>query len=256
VTPQIRRRRDNENIVWLTVLAIALIAALDPMRLGIAFLLISQPRPVRSLLAYWLGAMTAAILSAMVLLTVLRHLTPRVTEHVVAVTGSSAAGYFQIAVGVVALPLAYLVAKGLFPRQRVMETAGGPTPPVPGPATPAALARLTSGDHGGRKGRAFWFAFLGGVMSATPPVEYFVVLAAILGSGAAMGTQFSAAVIFIVVALLAIEIPLIGCLLKPERGEAIILRLHDWIRMRTRQIMAAVFTVGGVLLMASGIGGL
>jgi hypothetical protein len=243
--------------VWLTVLAIALIAALDPMRLGIAFLLISQPRPVRSLLAYWLGAMSAAVVSAMVLLTVLRHLTPRLTEHVVAVTGSSAAGYFQIALGIVALPLAYLVAKGVFPRQRAMETVGGgPTPPVPGPATPAALSRLTSEDHSGRKGRAFWFAFLGGVVSATPPVEYLVVIAAILGSGAAMGTQFSAAVIFILVALLAVEIPLLSCLLKPEKGEVIILRLHDWIRARTRRIMATVFTVGGFLLMASGVSGL
>jgi hypothetical protein len=71
-----------------------------------------------------------------------------------------------------------------------------------------------------------------------------------------MGTQFSAAVIFIVVALLTIEIPLLSCLLKPEKGEAIILRLHDWIRMRTRQILATVFTVGGVLLMTSGISGI
>jgi Sap, sulfolipid-1-addressing protein len=241
--------------VWVTVLAIALIAALDPMRLGIAFLLISQPRPVRSLLAYWLGAMAAAIISAMALLTVLRHLTPRLTEYVVAVTGSSAAGYFQIALGVAALPLAVLVAMGVFPRQRAMEMAGGPSSGFEPPSAPSALSRLTSGEHNGRGGRAFWMAVVAGVVSATPPVEYLVVLAAILGSGAATGTQFSAAVIFIVVALAAIEIPLISCLVTPARGEALILQLHGWVRVHSQQIMAVVFAVGGVLLMASGIGG-
>lgn len=239
--------------MWGTVLAIALIAALDPFRLGIAFLLISQRRPVRSLLAYWLGAMVAAIVSAMALLTLLRNVTPRLTEHVVAMTGSSTVGYVQIGVGLVALPLAVLVATGVFPRRRTLEMAGGPTPLFQGPRTPGALARLSSTDEA-RHRRAFWFAFVAGVVSATPPVEYLIVIAVILGSGAAMETQFSAAVIFIVVALAAIEIPLISCMLKPEKGEALMLRLHDWSRMHARKILALAFAIGGTLLLVTGVG--
>jgi Sap, sulfolipid-1-addressing protein len=239
--------------VWGMVLAIALIAALDPMRLGIAFVLISQRRPVRCLLAYWLGAMVSAIATAAVLLTVLRKLAPVLADHVAALTTSSAAGYIQIAVGLVALPLAVLVARGVFPRQRSLEMAGAPTAPLGGPGTPSAVARLSSLAENGREDRAFWLAFAAGTVSATPPIEYLVVIVAILGSGAAIGIQFGAALIFIVVALAAIEIPLLSCLATPARSQALMLQLHDWVRARARPIFAVIFAVGGLLLVAAGL---
>jgi Sap, sulfolipid-1-addressing protein len=235
------------------VLAIALMAALDPMRLGIAFVLISQRRPMRCLLAYWLGAMVSAIATAAVLLTVLRKLAPVLADHVAALTTSSAAGYIQIAVGLVALPLAVLVARGVFPRRRSLEMAGAPTAPLGGPGTPAAVARLSSLAENGREDRAFWLAFAAGTVSATPPIEYLVVIVAILGSGAAIGIQFGAALIFIVVALAAIEIPLLSYLATPARSQALMLQLHDWVRARSRPIFAVIFAVGGLLLVAAGL---
>ena len=234
-------------------MAIALIAALDPMRLGIAFVLISQRRPVRCLLAYWLGAMVSAIATAAVLLTVLRKLAPVLADHVAALTTSSAAGYIQIAVGLVALPLAVLVARGVFPRQRSLEMSGAPTAPLGGPGTPSAVARLSSLAENGREDRAFWLAFAAGTVSATPPIEYLVVIVAILGSGAAIGIQFGAALIFIVVALAAIEIPLLSCLATPARSQVLMLQLHDWVRGRARPIFAVIFAVGGLLLVAAGL---
>ena len=236
------------------VLAIALIAALDPMRLGIAFVLISQRQPVRCLLAYWLGAMVSAIATAAVLLTVLRKLAPVLADRVAALTTSSAAGYIQIAVGLVALPLAVLVARGVFPRRRSLEMAGAPTAPLGGPGTPAAVARLSSLAENGREDRAFWLAFAAGTVSATPPIEYLVVIVAILGSGAAIGIQFGAALIFVVVALAAIEIPLLSCLATPARSQVLMLQLHDWVRARARPIFAVFFAVGGLLLIAAGLG--
>jgi len=93
-----------------------------------------------------------------------------------------------------------------------------------------------------------------GTVTATPPIEYLVVIVAILGSRAALGIQFGAALIFIVVALAAIEIPLLSCLATPARSQALMLRLHDWVRARTRPILAVLFAVGGLLLVAAGIG--
>jgi hypothetical protein len=236
------------------VLAIALIAAFDPMRLGIAFVLISQPRPMRSLSAYWLGAMLSGIVTAAVLLTVLSTLTPVLADHVAAVTTSATAGYVQIAIGLIALPLAVLVATGVFPRQRSMEMAGAPPALQERPAAPSAVMRLSSLAENGRQDRAFWLAFAAGTVSATPPIEYLVVLVAILGSGAAIGIQFSAALIFIVIALAAIEIPLLSCLATPARSQALMLQLHDWVRARSRPIFAVVFAVGGLVLIGAGIG--
>jgi hypothetical protein len=240
--------------VWGMVLAISLIAALDPMRLGIAFVLISQRQPVRCLLAYWLGAMVSAIVTAAVLLTVLRNLTPVLADHVAALTTSSTAGYLQIALGLIALPLAVLVARGVFPRQRSLAMVGAPTAPLGGPATPSAVARLSSLAENGREDRAFWLAFMAGTVTATPPIEYLVVLVAILGSGAEIGIQFGAALIFAVVTLAAIEIPLVSCLATPARSQALMLQLHEWVRARTRPIFAVLFAVGGLLLIGAGLG--
>jgi len=44
-------------------------------------------------------------------------------------------------------------------------------------------------------------------VSAIPPVEYLVVIAVIIGSGAATSAQVTAALIFTVVSLAVIEIP-------------------------------------------------
>ena len=47
--------------VWSPVLVLAFMMALDPLRLAVLLLLIARPRPVQSLLAYWIGAMTASV---------------------------------------------------------------------------------------------------------------------------------------------------------------------------------------------------
>ncbi len=106
----------------------------------------------------------------------------------------------------------------------------------------------------GGEDRTFRLAFAAGTVSATPPIEYLVVIVAILGSGAAIGIQFGAAlVLFIVVALAAIEIPLLSCLATPARSQALMLQLHDWVRARPRPIFAVIFAVGGLLLVAAGL---
>lgn len=65
---------------------LALMLALDPVRLGLLILLITRPRPVQSLLVYWVGAMTVSVLYMLVPLTVL-HVTPgfrSVAQHLAA----------------------------------------------------------------------------------------------------------------------------------------------------------------------------
>ena len=54
---------------------LGLLMGLDPMRLGITLLVISRPRPVQNLLAYWVGCLIALILNMAVPLTLL-HATP------------------------------------------------------------------------------------------------------------------------------------------------------------------------------------
>ena len=52
--------------------ALSLLAAIDPVRIGITALLISRPRPMLNLVALWVGGMAAGIVAALGALLFLR----------------------------------------------------------------------------------------------------------------------------------------------------------------------------------------
>jgi hypothetical protein len=81
-----------------------------------------------------------------------------------------------------------------------------------------------------------------------------VALTAIGASGAAVGTQASAVITYLLVMLALVEIPLVSYLVKPARTEAIMLQLVNWLRTHRRRNLAVVVAALGVALMASGIG--
>ena len=57
------------------VFVLSVLVALDPVRIGIVALVISRPRPMRNLLAFWLGGMVAGVSVALVVLLFLRDFT-------------------------------------------------------------------------------------------------------------------------------------------------------------------------------------
>ena len=75
--------------MWGTVLVFALLTANDPARLGIAVILISRPRRLHNLLAYWLGGMAASIAAGLGVLILLRDSLPMVMRDV---TSTDSAG--------------------------------------------------------------------------------------------------------------------------------------------------------------------
>jgi hypothetical protein len=87
------------------------------------------------------------------------------------------------------------------------------------------------------------------------PIETLVyVLAIVAPSGAALGTQVGASIVFIVVMLAVIEIALVSYLFMPTQTQSVLQVLHDWVRARRIQVLAAMFAVGGLALVASGLG--
>jgi Sap-like sulfolipid-1-addressing protein len=239
--------------MWGTVLVLALVAATDPVRLGTAVLLISRPRPMLNLLAFWLGGMTTGIAAALGVLILLRDFTPIFMQNVASTAAGSTARHIQIAIGVLALLIAALIAVGFSARERVPMPGGDPSALVLRPSNPTAFSRLSARAQDALDGGSLWVAFLAGLGMATPPVPYLAALVAILASGAAIGTQVSAAVIFTVVAFAVVEIPLVSYLATPAKTHAVMLQLHDWVRARRRRILAVVVAVVGVMLVATGM---
>jgi Sap, sulfolipid-1-addressing protein len=240
--------------MWGTVLVLAFMAAIDPVRTGITLLLISRPRPMLNLLAFWLGGMATGITAAVALLRLLRDFLPMVTREVTATVAIFTRAPAQIIIGVLML-LAALITAGRSARQPAGVTvpAGGPFAQVPQPSTPTVFCRLSARAQHVLGGEHLWVAFVAGLGSATNPVEYLLALGAIVASGAAIGTQISAAVMFTVVVLVVAEIPLVCYLATPAKTQAVTMQLHGWICAHRRPMSSCIAAVTGVFLLTTGV---
>lgn len=273
--------------MWSSVAVLALPMALDPVRLGINLLLISRPRPAQNLLAYWLGCVTACVVLLAVPLLIL-HFTPMFSPFVrdlanPATAASSGVRHGEIFMGVLALLIAAVLAARFLTRQRaqVPTTGGaaGSTLVLDSDSDPEAdaqtpLSRLLGGgqDAGAGGGSAIrrllararnawdngslWVAFGIGFWAGPPPSLVIPALTTILASGAAMGVQVSAALVFAVESLAVVEIILVSNMVTSTRTQAVLRLLHDWVQAHRRQILVAIFTVVGVMLVAQGMGGM
>ncbi len=236
------------------VVLLSLLAAVDPVRIGIAALLVSRPRPILNLLAFWLGGMVAGIGAAVAGLLVLRHFLLSVIGMVISATSSPIAAYLQVAVGLLALCFVVLRVARRSARRRRLLSAGAPGFTVLRQAPEASPAFRRTSIRGRLESGSRWVAFLAGVALATPPVEYMAAILAIVASEPAAPAQFGAALMFTVVAFTVVEIPLITYLAAPAWTLAVVQRINEWMSERREAIPGLVVAVLGTLLLATGVG--
>jgi hypothetical protein len=262
--PTGKRQHGSVPAMWSSVLLMALLVSLDPVRFGIILLLISRPRPVQNLLAYWGGCMIAGVSALLVPLMVL-HFTPMFTsfEHDMAAPATAASStvrHVQIGVGVLALVIAALMTVRFSARERAhLPTAGGNTSTlVLDSNTPTEAAseirRLPGRVRNAWENGSLWVALVIGLLSGPPPSPLLYVLTTIATAGAAIGTKVSAVIAFVVVMLALVEIILVCYLAAPAKTQAVLGRLHDWVRPYRRQILITIFALAGVMLVAKGMG--
>jgi hypothetical protein len=238
--------------MWAAVLVFGLIAATDPVRIGITALLVSRSRPMLNLLAFWIGSMAAAISAALVALFVLReHLLP-FAEFVKSAMKNPALPPIQIALGVLFLPAAAMIVLRARQPAHSAATGGEPTTLATRPKKQTIFSLLSWRTHLEKHG-SVGLALVAGVCSATPPVEYLGAITAILASGAAAGAQVTAALLFALVAFVIAEIPLVSHLAWPAKTQAIVLSLHNWINAHRGPIFAAILGTVGFLMLSGGL---
>ena len=238
--------------MWGTVLVLGLVAATDPVRVGLVVLLMSRPRPVPSLLAFWLGGMTAGIGLAMAVLIELRHFALVVMRNVTSTVGGFVNGRTEIAIGMLALLSAAYVATRK--RNQVPVGASDAQALALQSSTPTVFSQLQARTRGLLTSGFIWPAYLAGLGSVTPPDCLIVVFTIILASGAAAGSQVGAFVAWTVMVLAVVEIPLVSYLVWPDKTQAVMLRLHNWIHAHRRQIFQVSLVLLGVTFMVKGMG--
>lgn len=263
--------------MWGSVLALALVTALNPVRLAVTLLVISRPRPIHNLLAYGVGCLAGCIPAVVVPLTLL-HITPTFKSIAHGLATSTVVREVRIGMGVLGLCVALLIIGRSVARRRQpahLPATGGDTstlvldrntPPIisrvldrardaatgGGPASRRLLGRV----HHAWKNGSLWVAFVIGLaFGGVEPDVGLLLLAIIVASGTAIGTQVSAAIAFVIGVLAIAEITLVSYLAMPAKTEMVLQRIHDWALTHRRRILVAMFAVGGVSLIVSGIGG-
>lgn len=265
--------------MWNAVLFMGLVMATDPIRLGLAVVLVTRKRPMLNLFAFWLGGVVAGVGLALWVLVVIRD-----AALVVIKTANAAISDFRstviilegprlhITVGLIALGAAiHMVAK-----QRAQSRAALVAPvevPVPvgvggghsgdgesdevtviPPDLPGLFARMAAISHNMLNRDGFvWPAFVVGLTSSAPPIESVAALTVIMASGAALGVQIGAFLVFILLVLTVIEVPLIANLVFPRQTQAVLLRINEFLCVHRRKIMLGTMLIMGVGFLGQGV---
>ncbi|MBY0442654.1 MAG: GAP family protein [Mycobacteriaceae bacterium] len=259
--------------MWSSVLALALMTALDPVRLGVTLLIISRPRARQNLVSYYIGGMIVSI-PALLIPLVLLHCTSLFSsfhQNSTTTASNTTTQHIQIGMGTVALSIAMLMVVRFAIRQR---TSAGRAPTAmldanrPSPlarllarardATTqegSAALRLLGRTHSAWEKGSPWVALVVGIGSGPPPFLALFALTAIMSSGASIAEQVSAAIAFVLGVLAVVEIILVSYLVTPRKTEAVMRLLHNWAQNHRRSILVTIFAASGVSMMANGLTG-
>jgi hypothetical protein len=265
--------------MWSSLLALAVVGMLNPVRLGVTLLVSSQPRPLQNLLAYWVGSLTVSIPVLVVPLVVL-HYTPAFgsfAQDWAAPESSSTVRYVQIGMGVLALSTAILITVPSVRRQwqpalvpasdSVLDSDSvlySTSLPLISPRSGRGQDALTEGGSAIRRllrhaqtawaNGSSWVSWVIGLSMGPAPDVILFSLAIIVASGASLSTQVVAAVMYVLGVLAIVEIILVTHLAAPAKAQAALVRLHDWAAAHRRQLLVAILTVVGLSMVAHGVG--
>jgi hypothetical protein len=251
--------------MWTYVLWLGFWMLVDPVRIGIAAVLVSRRQALRTLLAFWVGGMIAGVTVGIAVLLLLHDVAlvaikaAAATINDVRSTVTILAGpRLHITLGVLALvSLAVMLARDRArTRIPVMVGSGDALDMSPQPRKSALASRFSATTYRMLESGLVWPAFVVGLMSTFPPIEGPMVLTVIMGSRAAAGTQFSAFIVFTLLVLVFVEIPLLSYVAAPLKTQVTMLLVNNWITAHRRQILETFLAVMGVVSVVQGIGSL
>ncbi|MEV0669997.1 GAP family protein [Mycobacterium sp. NPDC050441] len=231
--------------MWSTVLVMAVVAAVDPLRIGVVAFMLSRSRPVRLLLPFFLFAFTANVAVGAAVVFVFKNVTGD--------GGRTMPPGLEIGIGVVALAIAILSITGvlehLVNRVRKRRTV----PAAPTADSEPGLSNLPAGMQAALRGEAPWAAGLLGLINGFPTPYYLAAMAAALTSGAAVAEQMAAMVVFNLVGFLAAIIPIISFWVAPAATRSGVERIYEWMGIHHRLVVAVIAGAVGVYFLAMGV---
>jgi hypothetical protein len=234
----------------------AVVAGVDPARIGAVAFILSRPKPIPLLSAYLFGGFGVSLIAGGLLVFVL-------TEVDVG-KKSSAPPEIEIAVGALALLVAVLVATGVAARirdaaQKKSSKSESHDSPGPDAQERAGVEKLPGFEklpehvQNVLRSESPWIAWVAGVAVGMPSAYYLAAIAAILKSGIGTGGQIAALLVFNFIAFAVAGVPMISFLLAPDATRARVAQLHAWVSNNQRVVITALTTIVGAYLIVIGI---
>lgn len=277
--------------MWGSLAVLALLTTINPVRLGIVLLVLTRPRPIRNLLAYWVGAAIVGLVTMIVPLIVLHSATSSASflENFARPTANATAQRTAIGIGVLLLSIGALIAvrtlrptphrarhsMKILTREAKSRNSNSNTSTmvlestapslITGLLNPAEDAATEGGSAGRRllgrireswKNGSPWISFGIGILILPPVDGALFALAIILASGAALEVQLVTVIAYTMGVLLIEEIILVSNVVAPAKTQAALRRLHDWARVHHQKFLAAILILVGLSLVLRGMGSL
>jgi Sap-like sulfolipid-1-addressing protein len=228
----------------MTVLLLALEAAVYPTLLAAVVILLGQPRPRRLLATYLAGGLTVSISFGLVAVFALKG---------TGLTKSQSSGLSwgaDLAVGGLALLLA--VALATRADERVRRRRAG----VEKRAEKRAEKAASSGEPWSERILARGsvpIVFAAAIVLNLPGAAYLIALKDIASGGHSPAGAVALVLAFNAIMFLLAEIPLLGMIYAPDRTGELVTRVNHWVSAHGRGIAASLSAVFGAYLVIRGV---
>lgn len=228
--------------VVLQLLPEAIGSAIYPTLLAVVILILTQPNPRRLLAAYLAGAMLTSLTIGFVIIGGLGS-----GDILNGSSGHTINPAIDLAVGLLLLALLYALLSGRDRRlvERRQRKKAEKARSDKEPWSDRVLAR-----------QSILLTFVVGMALNLPGALYLVSLKEIAAADQSAAQDLLQLVAYNVIMFTWAEIPLIGYGIAPERTEALIRRVHEWLGSHLRQIALWICAIAAIYLTIRGAAGL
>jgi heme/copper-type cytochrome/quinol oxidase subunit 4 len=242
--------------MWGTVLLMAVVTGIDPVRIGAVAFILTRTSPLRLLLGYLIGGFGLSLIIGVVVVFVLKDINIG--------KSSSVPPEIEVAVGAFALLVAVLVGTSASAQIRDRAQHRHPESNIPNldqpahPEGPPGIESMPGFDKLPNRVKAAlskespWVAWVAGLATGLPAAYYLAAIAAILKSGSSAGVQVAALIVFNVVAFMQAVVPLVAFLFAPEATRHRVEQLYHWVSFHQRVVVTALAGIVGIYLVIVG----
>lgn len=229
----------------MSLLVLALEAAIYPTLLAAVVILLAQPRPRRLLGSYLAGGLTISILAGLIIVFTLEDSELVTSER----SGLSWRG--DLALGGLAILLAVAVATRADERFRARRrrrkhgATANTAVQIEGRSEPWSERLLARGSVP--------IVFGAALALNVPGAAYLIALKDIAASGHPDATKVLLVLVFNLIMFVLAEIPLLGMFVAPTPTGEMVRRLNEWVSAHGRQIAMGLCLILGVFLVIRGV---